>query len=45
MQFSQHEELKKRDQIAMERWEASQTVPPDTGAEHALIQSALRRRP
>lgn len=41
----QHDELQKRDRIAMERWEASQTVPPDTGAEHVLIQSALRRRP
>jgi HEAT repeat protein len=40
----QREELLKRDRIAMERWEASQTVPPDTGAEHALIQMALGRR-
>lgn len=40
----QREALRKRDAVAMERWQSSQATPPDTGAEHALIGMAISRR-
>lgn len=40
----QRDLLTEREDKALERWRSNQVIPPDTGAERALIAQALERR-